>query len=87
MMEKSIRTTIAMSEPSPLTYLAAVVALRGQIPGLVSAETQAKIQNLKGILDPKTLASARNGGDWRRGAAGAGAGAGAGGGTYTYNGN
>lgn len=82
-MEKSIRTTIAMSEPSPLTYLAAVVALRGQIPGLVSAETQAKIQNLKGILDPKTLASARNGGDWRRGAAG-GAG---GGGTYTYNGN
>ena len=83
MMEKSIRTTIAMSEPSPLTYLAAVVALRGQIPGLVSAETQAKIQNLKGILDPKTLASARNGGDWRRGAAG-GAG---GGGTYTYNGN
>ena len=72
-----------MSEPSPLTYLAAVVALRGQIPGLVSAETQAKIQNLKGILDPKTLASARNGGDWRRGAAG-GAG---GGGTYTYNGN
>jgi hypothetical protein len=88
MMEKSIRTTIAMSEPSPLTYLAAVVALRGQIPGLVSAETQAKIQNLKGILDPKTLASARNGGDWRRGAAGAGAGTGAGGGgTYTYNGN
>ena len=82
-MEKSIRTTIAMSEPSPLTYLAAVVALRGQIPGLVSAETQAKIQNLKGILDPKTLASARNGGDWRRGAAGGGGG----GGTYTYNGN
>ena len=66
-----------MSEPSPLTYLAAVMALRAQIPGVVSTETAAKIQNLRGILDSKALASARNGGDWRRGGGGGGGGGGA----------
>ena len=46
------------------------MALRAQIPGVVSTETAAKIQNLRGILDSKALASARNGGDWRRGGGG-----------------
>jgi hypothetical protein len=48
--------------------VAAVLSLRNTIPGAVSAETQQKIANLRGILDSKTLSSARNGGDWRRGA-------------------
>jgi hypothetical protein len=48
--------------------VAAVLSLRANVPGAVSAETQQKIANLRGILDSKTLSSARNGGDWRRGA-------------------
>ena len=67
-MEKSIRTSVVMSSDSTiLPPVAAVLGLRGVIPGTVSAETQQKIANLRGILDSKTLASARNGGDWRRG--------------------
>lgn len=69
-MEKSIRTSVVMSTDSTiLPPLAAVLALRTSIPPTVSADTQQKIANLRGILDSKTLASARNGGDWRRGAA------------------
>lgn len=48
--------------------VAAVLALKANVTATVSAETQQKIANLRGILDSKTLASARNGGDWRRGA-------------------
>ena len=48
--------------------MAAVLALKANVVATVSAETQQKIANLRGILDSKTLASARNGGDWRRGA-------------------
>ena len=67
-MEKSIRTTVVMSSDSTiLPAVAAVLSLRNAIPGTVSAETQQKIANLRGILDSKTLSSARNGGDWRRG--------------------
>ncbi len=69
-MEKSIRTSVVMSTDSTiLPPVAAVLALRTSIPPTVSADTQQKIANLRGILDSKTLASARNGGDWRRGAA------------------
>jgi len=68
-MEKSIRTPVVMSNDSTvLPAVAAVLSLRNSIPGTVSAETQQKIVNLRGILDSKTLSSARNGGDWRRGA-------------------
>jgi hypothetical protein len=68
-MEKSIRTSVVMSTDSTIIPpVAAVLSLRNSIPGAVSAETQQKIANLRGILDSKTLASARNGGDWRRGA-------------------
>lgn len=68
-MEKSIRTSVVMSSDSTiLPAVAAVLSLRASIPGTVSAETQQKIANLRGILDSKTLASARNGGDWRKGA-------------------
>lgn len=68
-MEKTIRTSVVMSTDSTiLPPVAAVLSLRNSIPGAVSAETQQKIANLRGILDSKTLASARNGGDWRRGA-------------------
>jgi hypothetical protein len=71
-MEKSIRTSVVMSSDSTiLPPVAAVLGLRGAIPGTVSAETQQKIANLRGILDSKTLASARNGGDWRRGSSSA----------------
>jgi len=70
-MEKTIRTTVVMSTDSTIMApVAAVLSLRNSIPGTVSAETQQKIANLRGILDSKTLASARNGGDWRRGAGG-----------------
>lgn len=71
-MEKSIRTPVAMTESSsPATALVmAVLSLRSQVPGTSSVEILTRIQNLKGILDSKTLTSARNGGDWRRGAAG-----------------
>jgi hypothetical protein len=69
-MEKTIRTPVVMSTDSTiLPSVAAVLALRSTIPGTVSTETQQKIANLRGILDSKTLSSARNGGDWRRGAA------------------
>ena len=68
-MEKSIRTSVVMSTDSTiLPPVAAVLALRSSIQPTVSADTQQKIANLRGILDSKTLASARNGGDWRRGA-------------------
>lgn len=68
-MEKTIRTSVVMSTDSTiLPPVAAVLALRASIPGTVSADTQQKIANLRGILDSKTLSSARNGGDWRRGA-------------------
>jgi hypothetical protein len=68
-MEKTLRTPVGMSSDSPiLAPVASVLAFRTAIPPTVSAETQAKIANLRGILDSKTLASARNGGDWRRGA-------------------
>lgn len=70
-MEKTIRTPVVMSTDSTiLPSVAAVLALRSTIPGTVSTETQQKIANLRGILDSKTLSSARNGGDWRRGASG-----------------
>ena len=69
-MEKSIRTSVVMSTDSTiLPPVAAVLALRTSVTPAVSADTQQKIANLRGILDSKTLASARNGGDWRRGAA------------------
>lgn len=68
-MEKTIRTSVGMtSESTIMPSVAAVLALKSGIPPTVSAETQQKIANLRGILDSKTLASARNGGDWRRGA-------------------
>lgn len=68
-MEKTIRISVVMSSDSTiLPAVAAVLSLRNAIPGTVSVETQQKIANLRGILDSKTLASARNGGDWRRGA-------------------
>jgi hypothetical protein len=67
-MEKTIRTSVGMSSDSPLLpAVAAVLAFKAAIPGTVSAETQQKIANLRGILDSKTFSSARNGGDWRRG--------------------
>lgn len=70
-MEKTIRTSVVMSTDSTIMPpVAAVLSLRNAIPGTVSAETQQKIANLRGILDSKTLASARNGGDWRRGSGG-----------------
>jgi hypothetical protein len=71
-MEKSIRTSVVMSSDSSIhAPVAAVLALRSSVAASTSAETQQKIANLRGILDSKTLASARNGGDWRRGAASA----------------
>lgn len=69
-MEKTTKNTVAMSESPSLTALTALLAMRTQIPGTVTPEIQLKINNLKGILDTKTLTSARNGGDWRRGTAG-----------------
>ncbi len=63
-----MRSNIVMSVESPsLTLVSSVLALRSQIPPLQSAETLTKIANLRGILDARTLSSARNGGDWRRG--------------------
>ena len=68
-MEKTIRSPVVMSSDSPiLPAVAAVLSLRASIPPTVSTETQQKIANLRGILDSKTLSSARNGGDWRSGA-------------------
>jgi hypothetical protein len=67
-MEKSIQSSVAMSEPSsPLALVAAVLSLRSLVPPTNSADTLQKIQNLRGILDSKILGSARNGGDWRKG--------------------
>jgi hypothetical protein len=68
-MEKSMKSTIAMSD-SPLAQVQALLALRSQVLPNVSAEVRDKIQNLKGVLDPRAVHSARNGGDWRRGTAG-----------------
>lgn len=71
-MEKTLRTSVGMSTDSfLLPPVAAVLAFRSAIPPTVSQETQQKIANLRGILDSKTLASARNGGDWRRGSSSA----------------
>lgn len=71
-MEKTLRTSVGMSTESfLLPPVAAVLAFRSAIPPTVSQETQQKIMNLRGILDSKTLASARNGGDWRRGSSSA----------------
>ena len=70
-MEKTMRTNIAMSAEHPstgLTIVASLLAIRPQVPATSSADTLTKIQNLRGILDARTLSSARNGGDWRRGA-------------------
>lgn len=64
-----MKTSIAMSETSSQTIVAAVLALRSQVNSTVSAEVETRIKNLRGILDSKTLTSARNGGDWRRGTA------------------
>lgn len=69
-MEKSIKPSVVMSQvhlADPSTVINAVLALRSQVTGSVSTDILSRIQNLKGVLDSKTLASARNGGDWRRG--------------------
>ena len=58
---------MSVENPS-LTLVTTLLTLRSQIPPTVSAETLTKIANLRGILDARTLSSARNGGDWRRGA-------------------
>lgn len=58
-----------MSESlNPIQLVGAVLALRSQAPGTVAPEVQAKITGLRGIIDSKALSSARNGGDWRKGA-------------------
>jgi hypothetical protein len=68
-MEKTIRPTVGMSVESPsLTLVSSLLALRSQVPPTTSADVLTKITNLRGILDARTLSSARNGGDWRRGA-------------------
>lgn len=63
-----MKQSIAMSETTPLALVNMVLGMRGQIQPSVSSEIQTKIQGLRGVLDSKTLSSARNGGDWRRGA-------------------
>jgi hypothetical protein len=68
-MDKTMRTNIAMSGEHPsLALVASLLAVKSQVPATSSADTLTKIQNLRGILDARTLSSARNGGDWRRGA-------------------
>jgi hypothetical protein len=72
-MEKTMRTNIAMSADTtlsaqPVVELGLVMALRSQVSPSVSPDILTKIQNLRGILDARTFSSARNGGDWRRGA-------------------
>lgn len=68
-MEKTPRTNIAMSgDSASLTLVSSLLALRSQIPPTSSTDILTKIQNLRGILDARTLSSARNGGDWRKGA-------------------
>ena len=74
-MEKSTRSNIAMSADLSLTNQALVsslLAIRSTVSPTTSADTLTKIQNLRGILDSRTLSSARNGGDWRRGASSSG---------------
>ena len=71
-MEKITKQSIAMSENTPLALVNMVLGMRSQILPSVSSETQVKIQGLRGILDSKTLSSARNGGDWRRGTSSSG---------------
>ena len=67
-MEKSIKLSVVMSQvQEPSAVVSAVLALRSQVTGSVSTDILSRIQNLKGVLDSKTLTSARNGGDWRRG--------------------
>ena len=67
-MEKSIKPSVVMSQvQEPSAVVSAVLALRSQVTGSVSTDILSRIQNLKGVLDSKTLTSARNGGDWRRG--------------------
>jgi hypothetical protein len=68
-MEKTMRTNIAMSTESPsVTLVTSLLGLRSQVPPTSSPDVLTKITNLRGILDARTLSSARNGGDWRRGA-------------------
>ena len=62
---------MAAESPS-VTLVNSILALRSQIPPTSSADVLTKIQNLRGILDARTLSSARNGGDWRRGAGSSG---------------
>lgn len=64
-----MKSTIAMAD-SPLAQVQAILALRSQVPASVAADIQAKIQNLRGVLDSRVVQSARNGGDWRRGTVG-----------------
>jgi hypothetical protein len=74
-MEKTMRSNIAMAAESPsVTVVSSILALRSQIPASSSVDILTKIQNLRGILDARTLSSARNGGDWRRGAGSSGGG-------------
>lgn len=68
-MEKTTRTNVAMTtEPPSVVLLTSLLALRSQVPPSSSTDLLTKITNLRGILDARTLSSARNGGDWRRGA-------------------
>lgn len=70
-----MRSNIAMTTESPsVTIVTSVLALRSQVPATSSVDVLTKIQNLRGILDARTLSSARNGGDWRRGAGAASSG-------------
>ncbi len=70
-----MRSNIAMSADSPsVTIVNSILAARSQIPATSSVDILTKIQNLRGILDARTLSSARNGGDWRRGAGSSGGG-------------
>jgi hypothetical protein len=56
------------TESPPVTIVTSILAVRSQVPPTSSVDILTKIQNLRGILDARTLSSARNGGDWRRGA-------------------
>lgn len=76
-MEKNIRSAVAVAGMSTTVdssvhqaLVSAILTFRSQVQPLVSTEIRDKINTLRGVLDTKTLTSARNGGDWRRGAAG-----------------
>jgi len=76
-MEKNIRSAVAVAGMSTTVdssvqqaLVNAILTFRSQVQPLVSSETREKINTLRGVLDIKTLTSARNGGDWRRGSAG-----------------